>query len=177
MKKLNLLLATTAILSMGTMAANAGDELSPDATLDVHVNIVQPSRVYELQDIDFATLISNYDGDHYEVTMNSTTGSLTAPEGILLVGTPKNGLVEISMANANLQTLSLPSSVTLSNDDGEEVTYRPDFAVTRSVAVGENYVTKTFGIGGVLRVDDGVGIIKGDFTGVLEITRIEDTGE
>ena len=173
MKNLKLLLATTAILS-SAYALNVKAEEPETAIMNVKATIINVLGFTILQDVDFGHMEST---GVIEVEMNPKTGHVAGSQNSL--SPTQNGILILTSYESAPKTISLPSSVTLKNNAGSELSFIPQFDVIeefnpeRGGAVLKDI---TYGIGGSLRNNQAQTTDSGVYTGELTITAVVDTG-
>ena len=136
MKKLNLLLATTAMLSLGTMAVNAAN---PSKEINASVDLVYADNLKVTQDIYFgAWLLSSNDNFYLDMAENGTvtsysSGSPDDPED----DTP-DGRVPLKAGHYGTVTGAPCNTLAFTGDFTKSLTLDADLELSDIRAVGDN---------------------------------------
>ena len=176
MRNFKLLLATTAILST-SLAANVWADEPETATMNVKATIITPGKITIIQDLDFGHIITPSNG--FTTSVDPVTGD---SGGSFPSRTSyHNGIVILASNQSSPKTISLPESVTLTNNMGSEIRLTPQSGVIEDAsysAYGSNLHDVTYGIGGTISPGNNYlpDSRDGIYAGELTITAVEDPG-
>ena len=142
MKNFKLLLATTAILSMGTMAVNAGVVGQDTLTVPVSAEVIRPLQLEYTQELDFGRVIAPEDRV-VGLTMDST-GNVTVSgpnaSGIYMLEQGKAAII----TGASCNQIELPSTgsenLLLTNPEGAPEGNKAYIGTLSCVTVNEDTV-------------------------------------
>lgn len=163
MKKNLLLTVAVAVLALGSSAAQAAEE---SATGNIKAKIVSPVSITQQgEGLDFGTMIAP--ADAATVTIASS-GSRSSSKPEILVGTNEGaaGIFEITGADSQSVTVTLPDSATLNGSESGEMTVNT-FTSSKGTAFTLDGGTATMNVGATLNV--GASQPEGDYTGTYEI--------
>ena len=176
MKNLKLLLATTAILSMGAMAAKAEEIVSGVASLQASVNFVEPVSITQSQALHFGTLLHPEAGQSVIWQPNDSTteiasssdaqqvfssGSLAPQVGIMTYSGPTINLEEgyefrlfFSSTEIGTQDKDATISLTSGNKTCGSVSFANDYVKMPTATSDSLTNNNNIYIGGVFEVDE-----------------------
>ena len=173
MKNFKFLLATTAILSMGTVAVNSADlSYTDSAEISVVIELWKANEIAVVEDlINFGALIATGEHSDASVRLDPATGMRTITGSGVTAAIDEFLLAEIAVniPTGYKATLTLPSDVELDDEnfnDLDLLTFVPEYASTRGNSYNDNYNIQRYRIGGSIDLSESKfsGYYNGSFT-------------
>ena len=160
MKNFKLLLATTAILSTGALLANSADlSYTDSADFNARVELIKAAGIMMINDnVNFGRLVQTGADEPTGTATMDENGDITfSGSGVVRdteIGT-EAGRFDINIPEGYTATVTPTESVSLENQNGDEIFFTPTVTNIGSSQLGDSdYIIHTYKVHGSLDLDD-----------------------
>ena len=181
MKNFKLLLATTAILSMGAVNVKATDlSYTDSAEINASIELYRTNGISVIDEIlNFGSLVSTGEHDDASVRLDATNMVRTITgSGVIATRTDDYHFARIRLYEPEGYSvaLTMDSLILMNINDADEVTLVPEYWANGEMRIGD-YHFREYTIGGSIDLSEAK--FYGDYEGILTVTAVvspEQTG-